>query len=89
MASIDVLSKRFLSYDKMYSQDLREQSFMDWPFREECNCTPEKVRNLRRCIENPVKSSKHDINAKQPVRSKYVCDEEGFTFLVRTAGGFV
>ncbi|KAM6982080.1 baculoviral IAP repeat-containing protein 5b [Tautogolabrus adspersus] len=43
MASIDILANRFLSYDKMYSQDLREQSFEDWPFREECNCTPEKM----------------------------------------------
>lgn len=46
MASIDVLKTRFYSYDKMYSQDLREQSFVDWPFREECNCTPEKVSKL-------------------------------------------
>lgn len=64
MASINVLTKRFFSYDKMYSQDLREQSFVDWPFREECNCTPEKVRSLRCCIKNPVKSSKHDIKSK-------------------------
>ncbi|XP_042348228.1 baculoviral IAP repeat-containing protein 5b [Plectropomus leopardus] len=43
MASIDVLTTRFSSYDKMYSHDLREQSFADWPFREECSCTPEKM----------------------------------------------
>lgn len=80
MASVDVLRKRFFSYDKMYSQDLREQSFVDWPFREECNCTPEKVRRLRCCIKNPVKSSKHDIKAKQLVRSKYVCKEGALRF---------
>lgn len=44
MANIEVLKARFYSYDKMYSQEIREQSFVDWPFREECNCTPEKVR---------------------------------------------
>ena len=44
MASIDILNTRFCFYGNMYSQDLREQSFADWPFREECNCTPEKVR---------------------------------------------
>ncbi|KAF3696861.1 Baculoviral IAP repeat-containing protein 5.1 Survivin1 [Channa argus] len=43
MASIDVLTTRFYYYDKMYSHDLRELSFADWPFREECNCTPEKM----------------------------------------------
>lgn len=46
MASIDVLKERFLSYEKMYRQELREQSFVEWPFREECNCTPEKVKQL-------------------------------------------
>ncbi|XP_024147975.1 baculoviral IAP repeat-containing protein 5b isoform X3 [Oryzias melastigma] len=43
MASIEVLTERFATYDIMYSQDLRVQSFADWPFREECNCTPEKM----------------------------------------------
>lgn len=43
MASVDVLAKRFCSFGKMYSHYLREQSFVDWPFREDCNCTPEKV----------------------------------------------
>uniref|UniRef100_A0A3Q1EIC8 Baculoviral IAP repeat containing 5b n=1 Tax=Acanthochromis polyacanthus TaxID=80966 RepID=A0A3Q1EIC8_9TELE len=27
----------------MYCYDLRRESFADWPFREECNCTPEKM----------------------------------------------
>lgn len=43
MVSINLLSTRFFSYDKMYYHDLRERSFEDWPFREDCNCTPEKV----------------------------------------------
>uniref|UniRef100_G3P2K3 Baculoviral IAP repeat containing 5b n=1 Tax=Gasterosteus aculeatus TaxID=69293 RepID=G3P2K3_GASAC len=43
MASVDVLSARFATYDKMYMHEAREQSFADWPFREECNCTPEKM----------------------------------------------
>lgn len=43
MVSIDVLTSRFFAYDQMYNHDLREQSFADWPFREDCNCTPEKV----------------------------------------------
>lgn len=44
MASIDVLKERFSSYDRMYRQELRERTFVDWPFREDCNCTPEKVK---------------------------------------------
>ncbi|XP_015233387.1 baculoviral IAP repeat-containing protein 5b [Cyprinodon tularosa] len=43
MVSIDVLTSRFFAYDQMYNHDLREQSFADWPFREDCNCTPEKM----------------------------------------------
>ncbi|XP_023152920.1 baculoviral IAP repeat-containing protein 5b [Amphiprion ocellaris] len=43
MASIEVLASRYSSFDKMYCHDLRKQSFADWPFREECNCTPEKM----------------------------------------------
>ncbi|XP_014847587.1 PREDICTED: baculoviral IAP repeat-containing protein 5.1-A-like [Poecilia mexicana] len=43
MESVDVLTTRYMTFDKMYSHDLREQSFRDWPFREECNCTPEKM----------------------------------------------
>lgn len=44
MSNINLLSARFSTYDKMYSHEVREQSFADWPFREDCNCTPEKVR---------------------------------------------
>ncbi|XP_034027482.1 baculoviral IAP repeat-containing protein 5b isoform X1 [Thalassophryne amazonica] len=43
MASVDVLSTRFYSYDKMYMYDLREQSFAEWPFRQDCKCTPENM----------------------------------------------
>lgn len=49
MASIDLLKERFCSYDKMYSQERREQSFVDWPFREDCKCTPERVKQLHLC----------------------------------------
>ncbi|XP_041860190.1 baculoviral IAP repeat-containing protein 5b [Melanotaenia boesemani] len=43
MASMDVLSTRFFIYDQFYSHELRKQSFADWPFRDECKCTPEKM----------------------------------------------
>uniref|UniRef100_A0A3Q2SMY9 Baculoviral IAP repeat-containing protein 5.1-A-like n=1 Tax=Fundulus heteroclitus TaxID=8078 RepID=A0A3Q2SMY9_FUNHE len=43
MASIDQLTERFLTYNKMYCYNQREQTFVDWPFREDCNCTPEKM----------------------------------------------
>ncbi|XP_010782711.1 baculoviral IAP repeat-containing protein 5b [Notothenia coriiceps] len=43
MTSIDVLSTRFAAFDKMHSYESREQSYVDWPFREDCYCTPEKM----------------------------------------------
>uniref|UniRef100_A0A3P8V5R6 Baculoviral IAP repeat containing 5b n=1 Tax=Cynoglossus semilaevis TaxID=244447 RepID=A0A3P8V5R6_CYNSE len=43
MANIEVLNSRFSLYDKMYSHELREHSFADWPFRAECSCTPDKM----------------------------------------------
>ncbi|XP_024232380.1 baculoviral IAP repeat-containing protein 5b isoform X1 [Oncorhynchus tshawytscha] len=43
MASLNDLSARFYSYNKMYSYEMRLQSFADWPFREECQCTPEMM----------------------------------------------
>ncbi|CAL8258303.1 baculoviral IAP repeat-containing protein 5b [Gadus morhua] len=43
MANIEVLKERFDSFHQMYSQESRIQSFVDWPFREECMCTPEKM----------------------------------------------
>ncbi|KAI9530760.1 hypothetical protein NQZ68_000251 [Dissostichus eleginoides] len=43
MTSIDVLSTRFAAFDKMHSCESREQSYVDWPFREDCYCTPEKM----------------------------------------------
>ncbi|XP_068608720.1 baculoviral IAP repeat-containing protein 5b [Brachionichthys hirsutus] len=43
MADIQVLTKRFYAFHKMYSQEMRVQSFQDWPFREDCKCTPEKM----------------------------------------------
>ncbi|XP_028308605.1 baculoviral IAP repeat-containing protein 5b [Gouania willdenowi] len=43
MAARDTLTARFFSFDKMYSHDFREHSFVDWPFREDCSCTPGKM----------------------------------------------
>ncbi|XP_033942824.1 baculoviral IAP repeat-containing protein 5b [Pseudochaenichthys georgianus] len=43
MTSKDVLSTRFAAFDKMHSYESREQSYVDWPFREDCYCTPEKM----------------------------------------------
>ncbi|XP_061644266.1 baculoviral IAP repeat-containing protein 5b isoform X2 [Phyllopteryx taeniolatus] len=43
MSSIEVITARFDLFNKMYSGDLREQSFANWPFREDCKCTPEKL----------------------------------------------
>ncbi|KAK5863548.1 hypothetical protein PBY51_000572 [Eleginops maclovinus] len=45
MASIDVLSSRFSTFQSMHLLDLRKQSFVDWPFRDECKCTPDKMAN--------------------------------------------
>ena len=54
MMSIEVLKERFNSFHHMYSQEARLQSFVDWPFREECLCTPEKVRNAFKMHLNRV-----------------------------------
>ncbi|XP_037101733.1 baculoviral IAP repeat-containing protein 5b [Syngnathus acus] len=43
MSSIEVIMSRFNSYAVMYSFESREESFANWPFREDCNCTPEKM----------------------------------------------
>lgn len=39
----DVIAARFLTFDQMYSYEKRLQTFADWPFREDCQCTPEQV----------------------------------------------
>ncbi|XP_077371396.1 baculoviral IAP repeat-containing protein 5b [Festucalex cinctus] len=43
MSSLEVIKNRFESFDNMYSRDLRLQTFTNWPFREDCNCTPDKM----------------------------------------------
>ncbi|KAL1020913.1 hypothetical protein UPYG_G00006330 [Umbra pygmaea] len=43
MDSPNEMSLRFHSYSTMYSYDKRLDSFADWPFREECQCTPEMM----------------------------------------------
>lgn len=45
MGNIDGLISSFIRFENMYIHDKREQSFVAWPFREECNCTPEKMAN--------------------------------------------
>ncbi|KAF4078000.1 hypothetical protein AMELA_G00194390 [Ameiurus melas] len=39
----DVIAARFLTFDQMYSYEKRLQTFEDWPFREDCQCTPEQM----------------------------------------------
>ncbi|XP_017341976.1 baculoviral IAP repeat-containing protein 5b isoform X2 [Ictalurus punctatus] len=39
----DVIAARFLTFDQMYSYEKRLQTFADWPFREDCQCTPEQM----------------------------------------------
>ncbi|KAJ8017057.1 hypothetical protein DPEC_G00013820 [Dallia pectoralis] len=46
MAVPSDMSARVHSYSDMYSFEKRLQSFADWPFREECQCTPEMERKL-------------------------------------------
>ncbi|XP_026886167.1 baculoviral IAP repeat-containing protein 5b [Electrophorus electricus] len=41
MSRPEVIAARFLSFDQMYNYERRLQSFSDWPFREDCQCTPE------------------------------------------------
>nr|XP_057939307.1 baculoviral IAP repeat-containing protein 5.1-like isoform X1 [Doryrhamphus excisus] len=43
MASIEDFTRRFDVHGKMYGHEFREKTFADWPFREDCNCTPEKM----------------------------------------------
>ncbi|KAM8829720.1 baculoviral IAP repeat-containing protein 5b [Synchiropus picturatus] len=42
----EVPSARFLSYQRMYSQDARLLTYEDWPFREGCRCTPEQMSRV-------------------------------------------
>ncbi|KAG9340263.1 hypothetical protein JZ751_021706 [Albula glossodonta] len=37
---------RLHDYTKMYSYENRLQTFTDWPFLEDCKCTPEQVNGL-------------------------------------------
>lgn len=43
MSHSDVIAARFLAFDQMYSYERRLETFADWPFREDCQCTPELV----------------------------------------------
>lgn len=46
MSHSDVIAARFLVFDQMYGYERRLQTFADWPFREDCQCTPELVSLL-------------------------------------------
>ncbi|KAK3519144.1 hypothetical protein QTP70_018848 [Hemibagrus guttatus] len=41
MCHLDVIAARFLTFHQMYSYERRLETFADWPFREDCQCTPE------------------------------------------------
>ncbi|KAG7255129.1 hypothetical protein CRUP_033456 [Coryphaenoides rupestris] len=43
MAAAEMAKERFQAFHDMYSRQSREHSFADWPFREDCMCTPEKM----------------------------------------------
>lgn len=43
MCHSEVIAARFLTFDQMYSYERRLETFADWPFREDCQCTPELV----------------------------------------------
>ncbi|XP_036389458.1 baculoviral IAP repeat-containing protein 5b [Megalops cyprinoides] len=43
MATLEQLSDRLRAYSQLYSYENRLQTFTDWPFRENCNCTPEEM----------------------------------------------
>ncbi|XP_066529071.1 baculoviral IAP repeat-containing protein 5b [Hoplias malabaricus] len=41
MSHFEIIAARFQCFDQMYSYEKRLQTFSDWPFREDCQCTPE------------------------------------------------
>uniref|UniRef100_A0A3B1ING2 Baculoviral IAP repeat containing 5b n=1 Tax=Astyanax mexicanus TaxID=7994 RepID=A0A3B1ING2_ASTMX len=43
MSDPGIIASRFLCFDQMYSFERRLQTFSDWPFREDCQCTPEQM----------------------------------------------
>jgi len=43
MSNPEVIASRLLSFNLMYSYEKRLQTFSEWPFREDCQCTPELV----------------------------------------------
>ncbi|MBN3319243.1 BI51B protein, partial [Atractosteus spatula] len=36
-------SDKLLAYGRMYRLERRLETFKDWPFREDCKCTPERM----------------------------------------------
>ncbi|XP_048839877.1 baculoviral IAP repeat-containing protein 5b isoform X2 [Brienomyrus brachyistius] len=43
MAKTYSLRAKLHAYSEMYSYEKRLQTFADWPFREDCLCTPEQM----------------------------------------------
>lgn len=43
MSNAEVIASRLLTFNQMYSYEKRLQTFSEWPFREDCQCTPELV----------------------------------------------
>ncbi|KAL2104095.1 hypothetical protein ACEWY4_000963 [Coilia grayii] len=43
MAHQQQIATRFKAFESMYSYEKRLQTFSDWPFREDCMCTPEQM----------------------------------------------
>ena len=79
MTSLAELSARFYSYNKMYSFESRQKSFADWPFREECQCTPEMVRSIMSCFAfKDFNDDRQSINNGCPAKVVY-------TFLIFTS----
>ncbi|XP_063076356.1 baculoviral IAP repeat-containing protein 5b [Engraulis encrasicolus] len=40
------IRERFYAFEAMFSYEKRLQSFEDWPFREDCLCTPEQMAKM-------------------------------------------
>ncbi|XP_031421643.1 baculoviral IAP repeat-containing protein 5b isoform X2 [Clupea harengus] len=43
MDNFQLMLTRFKAFEQMYSYEKRLQTFSDWPFREDCLCTPEQM----------------------------------------------
>uniref|UniRef100_A0A8D2QMA0 Uncharacterized protein n=1 Tax=Zosterops lateralis melanops TaxID=1220523 RepID=A0A8D2QMA0_ZOSLA len=46
----DSASQLLIDFKEMYEYEARLKTFTKWPFQENCKCTPENVKILRRCL---------------------------------------